>query len=221
MNPKALTKLYDHLRAGERLALLVAASVHGDAVERQRLLDSAPLEHVAMHHHHARATALSEAATLHLLTLLDVAASYWQWWGLWGWRELKNQRQTAPDHAGADNTNAPEDEQTQVLRIVGMVRYQAFLFVTHREGWRQFCRQWPLDADALLQIQPGWDMVVRTETPAREHAYTLDEAALFLLSQTPVPEGPEAEPVELPELLTVEGLAQVWHTVIEQHMQSP
>jgi hypothetical protein len=93
--------------------------------------------------------------------------------------------------------------------------------VTHREGWRQFCRQWPLEADALLQFQPGWDMVVRTETPAREHAYTLDEAALFLLSQTPVPEEPETEPVELPELLTVEGLAQVWHTVIEQHMQSP
>ena len=42
MNTNNLNKLYDRLTARERLTLLISASVRGDPVERQRLLDSAP-----------------------------------------------------------------------------------------------------------------------------------------------------------------------------------
>jgi hypothetical protein len=57
--------------------LLVAASARTDAVERQRLVDSAPSRPLEVPHHHGLATALAEAADFHLLTLLDLAASYW------------------------------------------------------------------------------------------------------------------------------------------------
>src|SRR6516225_5512330 len=108
MNPKVLTKYYDQLTARERLTLLVAASVRGDPVERQRLLDSAPRAAYLLPHHHALVQALSEAATMHLLTLLEVAANFWHWWGLWGWSELRSQRLTATDQAGADDTDESE-----------------------------------------------------------------------------------------------------------------
>ena len=42
MNTKGLAKLYDRLRAAERLPLLVAASARGDEAEAQRLRRSAP-----------------------------------------------------------------------------------------------------------------------------------------------------------------------------------
>ena len=61
MNPKVLTKYYDRLTARERLPLLIAASVRGDPLERQQLLDSAPRAHVALRHHHALGQALAEA----------------------------------------------------------------------------------------------------------------------------------------------------------------
>jgi hypothetical protein len=215
MNPKVLTKYYDQLTARERLTLLVAASVRSDAVERQRLLDSAPKAAYWIRHHHLLAQALLEAATVHLLTLLDVAANFWHWWGLWGWRELKRQRPTIPDQVAPDIADDPEDEEAKVVRTLGMVRYQAYLFVTHREGWRQFCQAWTIEPEALLQIQPGWEMVTRTEAQAREHAYSQEDAAMFLLSEMRLPEDVPDEELEVPQVLTAADLAQVWHTVID------
>src|SRR6516162_7050408 len=201
MTAKVLTKFYDQLTARERLPLHIAASVRGDPLERQRLLDSAPRAHVALPHHHALAQALAEAATMHLLSLLDVAANFWQWWGLWGWRELRSQKRTAPGPPGVEDAPEAEDEEAKVVRTMCMVRYQAYLFVTHREGWRQFCQEWPIEPEALLQIQPGWDMLLRTEAQARQHAYAPDDAALFLLSQVRLPEEDTDEEVELPRVL--------------------
>jgi hypothetical protein len=213
-----LTKYYDQLTARERLTLLVAASVRGDPVERQRLVDSAPRAAYLLAQHHALAQALAEAATMHVLTLLEVAANLWHWWGLWGWSELCNQRRTARDQAGARAADEPEDEAAEIVRALCMVRYQAYLFLTHREGWRQFCKDWPIEPEALLQIKPGWDMVVRTEAQARAHAYSLEDAAMFLLSETRLPEDAADEEFELPQVLTVADLAQVWHTVIDMQV---
>jgi hypothetical protein len=42
------------------------------------LADTAPRLQLEMAHHHNLATALIETAHLHLLTLLDLAAKYWQ-----------------------------------------------------------------------------------------------------------------------------------------------
>ena len=220
MNPKVLTKLYDQLTARERLTLLIAASVRDDPVDRQRLLDSAPSTSYRIPHHHALAQALCEAATMHLLTLLELAANFWHGWGLWGWSELRSQKRTAPGPPGVEDAPEAEDEEAKVVRTMCMVRYQAYLFVTHREGWRQFCREWPLEPDALLQIQPGWDTVLQTEAQARQHAYAPDDAALFLLSQVRLPEEDTDEEVELPRVLKVAELTQVWHSVIDMHRKT-
>jgi hypothetical protein len=114
----------------------------------------------------------------------------------------------------------PADEEDELARTLFMVRYQAYLFVTHREGWRKFCREWPLEPDALLQIQPGWDMVVRTEAQARQHAYSVEDAAMFLLSETRLPENAADEEFELPQVVTVADLAQVWHTFMDMQVKT-
>ena len=46
------------------------------------------------------------------------------------------------------------------------------------------------------------------------------DAAMFLLSETRLPEESEAEEFELPQLLTVAELAQVWHTVIDMQVKA-
>src|SRR5579859_2918692 len=83
MNTDGLAKLYGHLTARERLPLIMAAAVRGDEEERRRLVDSAPKVELQVPDFFGLGKALAEAADIHLLTLLDLAANFWQWWGLW------------------------------------------------------------------------------------------------------------------------------------------
>jgi hypothetical protein len=220
MNSNGLAKLYDQLTARERLPLLVAASVRADAVERQRLAGSAPRLAFAVPHHHGLATALAEAADFHLVTLLDLAASYWQSWGLWGWHGQRRRGQTVHDQGGAGGEGDAPAKDAEGFRLYGMVRYQAFLFLTHVEGWKQFCCEWSIDPDVLLDFMPGWDMVTRTQAQAQERAFTRQEAALFLLSEASFAEGPAVEELCLPQVLTVAGLAQDWHAFLDRRAES-
>jgi len=59
MNTTLLDKLYDQLTARERLPLIIAAARRADAVERRRLVDSAPGLCLEEPHHHGLATALA------------------------------------------------------------------------------------------------------------------------------------------------------------------
>ena len=54
----------------------------------------------------------------------------------------------------------------------------------------------------------------------RQHAYAPDDAALFLLSQVRLPEEDTDEEVELPRVLKVAELTQVWHSVIDMHRKT-
>jgi hypothetical protein len=220
MNSNNLNKLYDQLTARERLALLVAASAHADAVDRQRLQSSAPRLRLEAPHHYGLATALVEAADFHLLILLELAASYWQWWGLWGWHGQRRQSQSVPKQGSAGSAGGARTEDAKEFRLYCLVRYQAFLFLTHVEGWKQFCREWSIDPGVLLECLPGWDMVLRTEAQARERAFTPEDAAMFLLSETPLAKGSASEEFELPRVPTVEGLAQDWHTFLDRWSES-
>ena len=83
MNTNPLTKLYDQLTPRERLPLIIAAGARGDEAEQQRLKASAPRQMLQVPDYHCLAKALAEAVHYHLLTLLDLAATFWQWWGLW------------------------------------------------------------------------------------------------------------------------------------------
>ncbi len=220
MNTTILDKLYDQLTARERLPLIIAAARRVDAVERRRLVNSAPRLCFKVPHHHDLATALGDAADFHLLTVLDVAASYWQWWGLWGWQGQRGQSQSVREQGSAAGVGEASAEDAEDLRTYGMVRYQAFLFVTHIDGWRQFCRDWHIEPEALLDFKPGWDMVTRTEALAREQAFQPEDAAMFLLSETVLPEGAAGEERPLPEVLTVQSLADVWHTFLDRQVKS-
>jgi hypothetical protein len=214
MNTNSLDKLYSQLSAKERLALTIAAGCRDDASERQRLADSAPRQRFEAGHHYDLGTALLEAAHLHLLTLLDLAAKYWQCWGLCGWRNFQRHASTV---ARADSARKRRQPDEQELRLIGQVRYHAFLFVTHVDGWKRFCAEWPMEPESLLDHQPGWDMVQQTERRARENAYCEEDAAFFLLAHRPIPE-PFAEGIARPELITVEGLAEAWRTVMARQV---
>ena len=220
MNTNDLAKLYDQLSARERLSLLVAASARADAIERQRLQSSAPRLRLQAPHHYVVGTALVEAADIHLLTLLELAASYWQWWGLWGWRGQRRQNQSVPEHGGAGSTRNARAEEAEEFRLCCMVRYQAFLFVTHVEGWKQFCCELSINPDVLLEFLPGWDMVLRTEAQARERAFTREDAAMFLLGEAFRTQGPTVEGLDLPQVPTVEGLAKDWHTFLDHRVEA-
>jgi hypothetical protein len=136
---------------------------------------------------------------------LDVAASYWQWWGLWGWHGQRRQSQTVREQGRAAGAGDASAEDAEELRTYGMVRYQAYRFITPIDGGGQFCREGHVEPGALLDCKPGRDRVTRTEARAREQAFQPEDAAMFLLSETSLPAG-GAEANTLP-VLTVQSLA--------------
>src|SRR5437763_1672986 len=124
MNTKNLAKNYDRLTARERLPLLLAASAREDAVERQRLLDSAPRIDLRAPHHHGLGEALFTAAHFHMMTQLDLAAKYWQWWGLWGWHCLRRENEKV--QGSAPGKRAAAAAKTEEVRLYSLARYHAF-----------------------------------------------------------------------------------------------
>src|ERR671936_57782 len=83
MPTQFLTTLYDQLTPFERLPLIIAAGARNDAIEQRRLSSAAPDISLQVPDYSPLAKALNQAVSYHLLTLLDVAAKFWQWWGLW------------------------------------------------------------------------------------------------------------------------------------------
>lgn len=210
MNTSGLAKLYGHLTARERLPLIMAAAVRGDEAERRRLVQSAPKIGFQVPDYFGLGSALAEAANLYLLTLLDLAAHFWQCWGLWlaPWGRAET---------GKDSGSAKaEDDEHREFRLYCMVRYHAYRFVVHVDAWEQFCSELKIDPDAGLDFMPGWDMITRTGAKARELAFSREEATMFLLGEAVEREGDEAEETILPEVETAEGLAKAWHTIIAE-----
>jgi hypothetical protein len=217
MNTNGPAKFYDELTSHERLPLIVAASVRNDVVERTRLVESAPRMAFTVPHHYGLAQALGTAADYHLLTLLDLAAIFWQWWGLWGWHGLRRQDRADQNRdrgKGGTNTKDVED-----VRLCCMVRYQAFLLMVHVEGWKKFCSDMSVDPEAQLNFKPGWDMIIRTKARAGDLAFTREEAAMFLLSETFDSQKEASEEPELPQVLTAERLAKDWQTFVDRRAE--
>jgi hypothetical protein len=210
MNTHDLARHYDRLTARERLALLVAASARADAVERGRLMRSAPPAYFKAPHHYRLAEALFDAAGYHLLTVLDLATKYREWWGLWGWHCLRDE--TEKDRGGKGGRAAARAEGA---RLNALARYHAYLLVTHVDAWARFCADWAIDPEALLGARPGWDTVRRTEVLARGHAFSHEEAELFLVMDAL--EGQEGIPesISVPPVPTAEALAREWHDLVD------
>jgi hypothetical protein len=148
-----------------------------------------------------------------VLTLLDLAAHFWQWWGLWMAAPLYGEAECEPSKK---RHRRREPELIEAWRAEGIVRYYAARFVAYVEGWKQFCAGLHLDPEVQARLMIGWDNVQRTEAAARELAFDTEAAARFVRLQTVPAAGDETrergpQPVE-----TAEEVAKGWQAILEQ-----
>ena len=190
MNTRPLVHRYQHLTPRERLPLLLAAATRGDAVEESWLKVSAPKHTFDIPDYVPQARALNELAVYHVLTLLDLGLHFWHWWGLWLTRGLRYQATEGPQRGGRGQAEAAKALET---RNGCLVRYYAARFVAHVDGWKQFCAELHVEPEAPLHFLIGWDNIVRTESRARELAFTPEEALWFVRMETVPEEGAEAQ----------------------------
>jgi hypothetical protein len=61
-----------------------------------------------------------------------------------------------------------------------MLRFVAFDFAANADLWQRFCADAAIEPDLLLKDCPGFATVKRTEEPARQEAFTSEEAAAYL-----------------------------------------
>src|SRR5439155_19394785 len=129
------------------------------------------------------------AVHYHMLTLLDLAAKFWQWWGLWmtsglrdgGGKERKKSRRRRVDA-----------EILKEWRASGVVRYYASRFVAHVDGWKRFCTELHIDPEVQLEIMIGWETITHTDKTARELAFSAEEADRFVRLETAPVEGDDS-----------------------------
>jgi hypothetical protein len=215
MAADSLGKSYRYLTPRERLPLLISAAQRGDAVEQQRLQASAPKVQWEAPDYCVHADAFDEAVNYHLLTLSDLAMHFWQWYGLWLARGLRNQ--AAKGMRGKRCASAKADRERE--HGAGcLVRYYAARFVAHVEGWKQFCTELHIDPQARLHFMIGWDNIVRTESRARELAFSPEDAAWFVRWETIPVDGDESrlkgpEPVETSGEVAA-GWQRIWTSLI-------
>jgi hypothetical protein len=213
MNTKHLAKLYDQLTPHERVPLIMAAGARGDQAEQKRLSASAPKEDYEVPNYYGLANALKEAGYFHLLTLLDLAANFWQWWGLWTSYLLREPGETA-----TKKRRSGQNKSLQRLerRAGGIVRYYASRFVAHVEGWKKFCSELQIDPEAQLNFMMGWETIRRTEESARDLAFSDEEAALFVHAESLAREGDDALEKGPAPVETAKDLAQSWHVLLDK-----
>lgn len=213
MNIDRLAKLYATLTPRERLPLIIAAGARGDETEQKRLSASAPKVSPQVPDYHALAKALLEAVHYHLETLLDLAAKFWQWWGLWMAYD------TRAASAAGDRKCRRRKAVAEVLqewRAHDTARYYASRFVAHVDGWKQFCAELKIDPGVLLEFMIGWGTIMQTEKTARAMAFSVEEAARFVDLETVPVEGDDSRERRPVSVETVEELAEGWHVILDK-----
>jgi hypothetical protein len=213
MNTKYLAKLYDQLTPRERLPLIMAAGARSDEAEQKRLCASAPKETYEVPNYYGLAKALKEAGYFHLLTLLDLAANFWQWWGLWASYVLREPGETANKKS---RRGQKKSLQGLERRAGGIVRYYASRFVAHVEGWKQFCSELQIDPEAQLNFMIGWETIRRTEESARNLAFTDEQAVLFVHLESVGVEGNNSLEKRPAPVETAKDLAESWHVLLDK-----
>jgi hypothetical protein len=215
MNTDILARLYDQLDPFERLPLIIAAGVRGDKTEQRRLSESAPRLKLSVPDYSPLANALDKAVHYHLETLLDLAARFWQWWGIYMTEAL------CPDAADPSSFGLQETERlvgSLPLRSEGICRYYASRFIAYFDAWKRFSAEFHIDPEARLNFMIGWAMIVQTEKVARAKAFTPEEAEQFVRAETmPVlgDDSLERGPIAVE---SAEGIAAVWHIVLDKFL---
>jgi hypothetical protein len=162
IHTSTLSRHYDTLKPRERLPLIVAACLRGDEAEVELLTRSAPRQVWEMPDYYWLADKLREQAAQYLLEQLSAAALLWEAMYLLAQSKgltAENQRGTVPD----------------------WMRLSAYVVVARSEGWKLFCADLPLDAEAFLGILPGYEAVRRVEKAATAFAFTREQAEAYLL----------------------------------------
>jgi hypothetical protein len=223
MQTHPLDRFYDRLTPRERLPMIMAAHVRGDAAERNRLVSSAPTRTLQVPDYYPLAKALGQASHWHMLTLLDLAGHFWQWWGLW----MTYARPQAPEEdvdkrhgrrarAGTRNRGSADAELIDEYRAHGITRYYASRFVAHVDGWKQFCAELHADPEVQLKFLIGWGFVAQTDTAARRLAFSAEEVDWFLRLETvPVPDDATMERGPVP-VETAADLVRDWQVFLEE-----
>jgi hypothetical protein len=223
MQTHPLDRFYDRLTPRERLPMIMAAYLRGDAAERNRLMASARTCTFQVPDYYPLAKALGQANHWHMLTLLDLAGHFWQWWGLWmacarphATEEDLDKRRGRRANGSTRKGRSADAELIEEYRARGIMRYYASRFVAHIDGWKQFCAELQADPEAQLKFMIGWGFVAQTEKAARPLVFTAEEANRFLRLETnPVADDATMERSPLP-VDSVADLVRDWHEFLEE-----
>jgi hypothetical protein len=170
INATNLSRHYDTLEPRERLPLIIAASLRGDEVEKERLVRTAPKRTWAVPDFHGFAEGLREQVVEYLLQQLSGASLVWE----------------ALCYL-AQKGESTEESSPEL--VPDWLRFYAYGIVARAEGWKVFCAEVPLDSAALLQQLPGYAAVCRIEKAAERLAFTHDEAEAYLLDNLEADDG--------------------------------
>jgi hypothetical protein len=166
VNTNGLAKLYDRLTPRERLPLIVAAVDRSDAVEANRLADSAPRQGYRLPDYYGLGEGLLLLSLFHLLTLQEHATLFW--------RTLAVQEESVRARRGA----APTRDTDQ--RLQGVARMWAYLYTVEAEAWKRLAAELNLDSETLLRDMPCYGTLRETEEIIRRMAFTEGEATAYL-----------------------------------------
>jgi hypothetical protein len=189
MNANKLTNLYDRLAPRERWPLIVAAQLRGDELERERLIDSAPMYTYRLSNHFGLSQGLQLLGLTQVIRLLDLAVRFRHASGLLEciWRV----------HPNAKERHDPLWEAIQM---------SAYFLVAQYEGWKQFCAELNIDGEQFLRTLTNPDTVENTVSAARP-LVPAPKAMLAILRR----DKPEAE------LATPARIAESLHQDLEQY----
>ena len=224
MSTPSLDRLYERLTPRERLPLIMAAHVRGDVAERKRLVASARTRTYEVPDYFPLARALGQAAHWQMLTLLDLAGHFWQWWGLWmSSARLQDPAEGVARRRGRRAATSKKKacgadaDRIEPYRARGITRYYASRFVAHVDGWKQFCSDLHADPQVQLQYLIGWSFVALTERAARHLAFGAGEADCFMRLET-VPVADDDATLERgpPPIETAADLVRDWHVFLER-----
>jgi len=164
MNASGLARHYDTLTAWERLPLLLAALNRGDDAEAERLASSAPTRPALVPHHCGLWEGLGLLSVAHQMLQLERVYCLVSATALLAAGEVEGE---------------------------GRLRMSAFQFVVEADAWKLLCAELGIDPEAILGHLPGCDLVRHMEEPARQVAFTAEEALAHMRTK---PEAAAAGP---------------------------
>ena len=141
MNTNGLAKQYDKLTPRERFVLLMAAAAREDEWERTRLLSTAPRKSYSVSDHHGIAVSFCWLSDHHFMTVLDLAARYFE-----AFAQLHQSRKK------------DDEEAFENMMLLG------YIFQTYLTGWKKFCADLNIDPEYLWKLHPGFNTIQRADS---------------------------------------------------------